>query len=451
MTNSLVAGLPIGNRAQFLAFVASRLNALPSPFPAIAIISVVLPGLAAFRQTYGEVAANYLLHRAYMAVRHFVPDTLIGRLADGQFALSYEFDPEWASIHDIASDLRAAIAGAKGGQDLALAASPCLGAIVHSGHPARGMSLELSTELLHQANLAAHIACGPSQNGFVLYSHAEDVRIRSGTILDQSLRQAIARREFRLHYQPVVDLRTLEMVGMEGLVRWKHPISGLRGPGDFIPEAERSGLIVEIGAAVIEIGIQQIADWLTSGWNPPRVALNVSAAQLQDPGFRSTLLRSVVGGQVAATNLELELTERTLITQSSETRRLLDELREMGISITLDDFGTGYSSLQYLRDLPISKLKIDGAFIRHIATDRRDARLVRTIVELGDALGIAIVAECVEHESQAVALLECGCTTGQGYLYSKPQPADILPRLQSSLRKRHYVAPASCCLVGAAN
>ena len=451
MTSPIVAGLPVGNRTQFLAFVASRLNALPAPFSTLAIISVVLPGFAAFHQTYGEAAANSLLHRAHMAVRQFAPDTMIGRLTDGQFVLSYEFDPDWTTIHDIASDLRTAIAGAKSGHEPALVAAPFLGAVVHSGRPARGMSLELAMDLLHQANLAVQTAPDHGQDGFLLYSHAEDARIRSSTILDQSLRQAIVRQEFRLHYQPVVDLRTLELVGLEGLARWQHPVTGLRSPGDFIPEAERSGLIVEIGAAVIDIGMQQVDDWLASGWKPPRVALNVSAAQLQDPEFRSTLLRAVGRGRVAPTHLELELTERTLITQSKATRRLLDELREMGITVALDDFGTGFSSLQYLRDLPISKVKIDGAFIRHIATDRRDARLVRTIVELGDALGMAIVAECVENESQAAALLECGCTLGQGYLYGRPQPADTLPGLQATLRKRYHDTLAGCVPVEAAN
>jgi EAL domain-containing protein (putative c-di-GMP-specific phosphodiesterase class I) len=451
MTNPIVAGLPIGYRAQFLAFVASRLNALPAPFPAIAIISVVLPGLGAFRQTYGEAAANNLLHRAYMAVRQFTPDTLIGRLAEGQFVLSYEFDPEWTTIHEIASDLRAAIVGVRSGKEPALVAPPYIGAVVHSGRPARGMSLELSTDLLQQANLAVQAAPDHGKDGFMLYSEAEDARIRSSTILDQSLRQAIVRHEFRLHYQPVVDLRTLELVGLEGLVRWQHPISGLRGPGDFIPEAERSGLIVEIGAAVIEIGMKQVDDWLKSGWKPPRVALNVAAAQLQDPEFRSTLLGAVMRGHVTPANIELELTERTLITQSNATRRLLDELREMGMSVAIDDFGTGYSSLQYLRDLPISKVKIDGAFIRHIATDPRDARLVRTIVELGDALGIAIVAECVEHEAQAASLLACGCTLGQGYLYGRPQLPETLPALQSTLRQRYQDTLAGCISGEAAN
>ena len=441
MTLQVAEGAIVHNRSRFLGVVAGLLAALPSPFPDLAVLSISLPGMAAFQQTYGVSAADQLWHRIHAALRRFAPESVFGRIADGQFAMTYEFDSAWTNVEEVASDLRAVIGGSSNGKQLSLVAPPNLGAVVRHGKPPLGTSLEVAAEMLRQANLAVEIASQPGRDGFMLYSAAASEQIRSNTILDHALRRAVADHQFRLHYQPLVDLRTLEMVGLEGLVRWQDPAVGLRGPNDFIPAAESSGLIVQLGAEVIDIAMQQVDAWMTAGWAPPRVAVNVAAPQLQDPGFRDTVLRAVSCGRVNPANLELEMTERTLITWSNSTRRLLDELREMGITLALDDFGTGYSSLQYLRDMPLSKLKIDRAFIRRIATDRRDAALVKTIVGLGDALDLDIVAEGIEEREQAEAVLDCGCTIGQGYLFSRPQPPADLPALQAALRRRHQEAP----------
>jgi EAL domain-containing protein (putative c-di-GMP-specific phosphodiesterase class I)/GGDEF domain-containing protein len=430
----------IHNHAQFLAAVARRLTAMPAPFPDLAVISVVLPGLSALRQTYGTAAAEQLLDRIYSALQRFSPESVIGRSTDAQFAMTYEFDSTWIDVTEIAAEVRAVIDGASNDRQLSAVAPANLGTVVHSGHTARGTALDLATELLRQSDLAVQSASRQGQNGFVLYSAEEDARIRSATVLDQSLRRAVARGDFCLHYQPVVDLRSLEMVGMEGLVRWNSAGGVLRGPNDFIPAAEASGLIVQIGAAVVDIALRQLDAWSSDGWSPPRLAINVAAAQLQDPGFRDAIVRAVSSGRIRPADLELEITERTLITWSSATRRLFDELREMGIGVSLDDFGTGYSSLQYLRDIPIGKLKIDRTFVRNITVEPRDAALVKMIVDLGGALGFEIVAEGIEEVGQAEKLLECGCTIGQGYLYSRPQPAANLPGLQSMLRQRRLSA-----------
>jgi EAL domain-containing protein (putative c-di-GMP-specific phosphodiesterase class I) len=434
-------GLIVGG-THFIAFVAARLAALPSPFPDLVVFSLSLPGIAAFRQTYGNEAADELLQWTYRMARRFAPDAVLGELADDSFSILHEFDQAWVSVPDIAAELREAISGHDAGRRLALIAPPSIGAAVHHGPASRGAALELATELHRRAKLAAQLVPVHGQDGFLLYSPAEDERVRSSTVLSQSLRQAVANHEFRLHYQPLVDLRNLEMVGLEALVRWDQPGSGLRQPASFISEAETTGLIVQIGAQVINVAMQQVDDWIGAGWAPPRVAVNISAIQLQDPDLRSVIFGAIALGQVKPENLELELTERTLITWSNAARLLLDELREMGVTVALDDFGTGYSSLQYLKELPISKLKIDASFVRRIASDRRDAALVKVIVGLGEAFGIDVVAEGIEEVAQAEILLECGCTIGQGYLFSRPRPAQQIPALQLALRQRHQEKPS---------
>ena len=277
------------------------------------------------------------------------------------------------------------------------------------------------------------LALKSGERRFCLYSEAQDAQVRDATMLEQHLRQAVVRSEFLLHYQPSVDLDTSEIVSLEALIRWQSPARGLRSPDEFIPVAEASGLIVQIGATVIDVAVRQVRAWMDADWFPPKLAINVSAAQLMDRDFPSLVTRALERERVDPCQIELEMTERTLVADPASARELLDELRERGVSVALDDFGVGYSSLQYLRDLPISKIKIDRSFVRDIATDRRDLALVKTVVTLGDALGLEVVAEGIETASQLDAVRNCGCHVGQGYFFSRAQPASQVPTLQRQL------------------
>ncbi len=425
------------SRALFLALTANRLSSLPAPYPDLAVISITVPEVVSFQQAYGEAVSDDLSRSICKAVMQFAPEAVLGYVGEGQFALAYEFDRAWTNLEEVVSDLRAIIGSLSHGSAAPLTAAPNFGAAIHNPAARTGSSLESAAELIRQSALAAQLAHSTDDRDLRIYSLEDDKLIRRGVVLDQALRLAVARDEFLVYYQPCIDMRTLAVVGLEGLVRWAAPGAGIRAPKDFIPAAEASGLIVQIGASVFLEGMRQVDRWIAAGWQPPRVAINVSAAQLRDPSFRDMVVNTVTRGRVKPEHLELEMTERTLIVGSMTTRRLLDEFRDLGITIALDDFGTGYSSLQYLRELPITKLKIDRSFIQGITTDKREAALVKTIVGLGDAFGLDVVAEGIEHWDQSEALLECGCFVGQGYLFSHPVPPADLPAFQGSLLSAH--------------
>ncbi len=427
----------------FSAAVASRLSALPSPYPCLAITRIVLPDVPAIRQTYGDGIADQLLERVYASIRKFAPDCVLGTSADGRIMLTYEYDPEWTDLHEVAVDLRSAISDSRRGNWLSFSAPCSIGSSRFSGEVARGASLDLADELIRQADLAAELAIDHGEDGFLLYTVDEDARIRRATILDQLLRDAIMRNEFTLHYQPLVDLRSSEMVSMEALIRWNSPSTGICSPDEFIPAAEKSGLIIQIGAMVIDAAVKQVGAWKSVGWQAPKVAINVSSAQLLNADFCSTLMGALARECVDPSRIELEVTERTLIAAPAAARALLEGLRASGISVALDDFGVGYSSLQYLRDLPISKLKIDRSFVQDVGENDRSRALVKSIVSLGEALGLEVVAEGIETELQAGALLGCGCKFGQGFLFSRPKPPGFMQAISEDLRSR--ARPALIC------
>jgi EAL domain-containing protein (putative c-di-GMP-specific phosphodiesterase class I) len=311
----------------------------------------------------------------------------------------------------------AALPVAVGGRDMA--AAVCVGAALAS--PGCGAG-ELAKRA--QAALAEARRDGPGQ--CCLYSADIDDRMRSRTILRQYLKQALAARRFTMHYQPIVSLDDGRVAGVEALMRWDHPQLGPIPPESFIPLAEESGLIAQIGALALEMALGQAQQWHRDGLRPPRVAVNVSGLQLQRSGFAETVARALAAADAWPEWLELEITEGSLIQGTAETILVLDTLAAMGISLTIDDFGTGYASLRYLRDLPVRTLKIDQVFVRDIAGDRRDARLVAAIVAMARSLDLAVVAEGIETEAQRAALQAAGCRTGQGHLFLPPVPADEL-------------------------
>jgi EAL domain-containing protein (putative c-di-GMP-specific phosphodiesterase class I) len=251
--------------------------------------------------------------------------------------------------------------------------------------------------------------------------------IRARTVLRQTLRQAIAKRQFRLHFQPVVNLTDRRVIGAEALARWEHPEHGLQSPAHFIPAAEETGQIVALGLQVLEMALHQVARWRDAGAGAPRVAVNVSGVQLRRPDFAPVVRRALQQAGVAPTLLELELTEGTLIDSGPQTLATLAELARIGVTLAVDDFGTGYSSLRYLRDLPVHKLKIDQAFVQNVAVDARDASIVAAIVAMARGLGLATTAEGVQTEDQYRRLREVGCEQGQGWLFGAPVRAELFP------------------------
>lgn len=278
----------------------------------------------------------------------------------------------------------------------------------------------LAHELEKRAELSLDEARRMGPGAHCLYRPEIDDRLRHKALLLQSMQRAIEEQQFRLHYQPMVELASGRIVGAEALIRWNHPTLGIQRPDHFIPLAEQSGLIVPLGAWILRDAVLGLRRWQSSGGARPSVAINISAAQLQRGDLLALLDEMLADGDVDPGQIELELTESALVHPSDDVIGLLRMIRGRGFRIAIDDFGTGHSSLQYLRKLPISKLKIDHSFIRQLSPSSSDASTVRAIIGLGKSMNLEVVAEGVETAVQRDFLVSEGCLFGQGYYFSPP-------------------------------
>lgn len=282
-----------------------------------------------------------------------------------------------------------------------------------------------ANDLVKYADSAMYLAKRSGRNSFRFYSKDLTASAEERMRLESDLRRAIERGELELHYQPKVLLDSGVMVGCEALLRWRHPEMGMIPPVRFIPVAEDTGLIVELGRWVMREACQTAAELNADRRSPHKVAINLSVKQFQSAGLVKSIAQILDETGCRAEWVEIEITESLLLDQKDETLQALSELRGMGFSIAIDDFGTGYSALNYLARFPIDTLKIDRSFIN--STDKRNEELVKAILSIARCLGQSVVAEGVETAEQAAFLVANGCGTAQGFLYSKAVPkADIL-------------------------
>jgi diguanylate cyclase (GGDEF)-like protein/PAS domain S-box-containing protein len=269
---------------------------------------------------------------------------------------------------------------------------------------------------------------------YVFYSPEMNARVAQRLHLESRLRKAVTQKEFVLHYQMKVDLATRRIRGLEALIRWNDPESGLISPLDFVPVLEESGLIVEVGRWVFEQTLADTQSWRSLGLEVPRVAVNVSEVQLRQPNFVATVLGALGPAVSHATGIDVEITETMIAQNTGANVQKLLRLREAGLQIFMDDFGTGYSGLSQIAHLPFDALKIDRAFVAGMTISTEHMAIVSAIINLARALRIYVVAEGVETEEQAARLYALGCDEAQGYLFSRPLPAEeisrLLPRLQ---------------------
>jgi diguanylate cyclase (GGDEF)-like protein/PAS domain S-box-containing protein len=284
-------------------------------------------------------------------------------------------------------------------------------------YPRDGRSAE---ELVRNADAAMYQAKDAGRNGYHFYTPELTAAALQRVHLEADLRRALGRGELVVHYQPQIELGSGRLIGAEALVRWRHPEQGLIAPDRFIHLAEDTGLIIELGELVLRAACRQAMDWLASGVPIERIAVNVSAQQVQRSDFVGTVRDVLADTGLPPRHLELEVTETFIMGQAEEGIRALHQLREMGVRLAVDDFGTGYSSLGYLKRLPIHMLKIDRSFVSELHGDSEDLAIAKAVIALGRTLGLQVIAEGVEHDDQAGLLLAEGCHYAQGYLFGRP-------------------------------
>ncbi len=277
--------------------------------------------------------------------------------------------------------------------------------------------------LLKNADAAMYRAKQQGRNNYQLYTPAIGTKAKEQLVLENNLYKALERQEFRLHYQPQFNLQTGELVGMEALIRWQNQELGFISPALFIPIAEEMGLINSIGEWVLWTACAQNRAWQSLGLPPIRMAVNLSALQFQQKNLVKVIAHVLESTKLEPRYLELEITESIAMQDISLTIAVLRTLRSMGIQIAIDDFGTGYSSLSSLKHFPLDKLKIDQSFVRELVTDSYDAAIITALVALGHGLNLEVIAEGVETEEQLAFLHSIKCDAMQGYLLSRPLPA----------------------------
>jgi diguanylate cyclase (GGDEF)-like protein/PAS domain S-box-containing protein len=302
-----------------------------------------------------------------------------------------------------------------GGQDLHID-----GSIGISIYPEDGEDAET---LIKNADTAMYHAKESGRNNFQFFTAEMNLKAVERQSLEGSLRRALEREEFLLHYQPKVDLVTGEITGVEALIRWLQPERGLVPPSQFVPVAEDCGLIVQIGHWVLREACRQARAWQDAGLHFKRISVNVSAAEFRDKGFVEGVRAILSETGLKAHYLDLELTEGVLMEDAESTATVLRELKTMGVHLAVDDFGTGYSSLSYLQQFPIDVLKIDQSFVHRITADSDDSPLVSAIIDMGKNLKKRVIAEGIETQEQLAFLQAHHCAEGQGYLFSRPLAA----------------------------
>ena len=416
-----LTGLP--NRRRLLERLRQYLSASPQSNRLQALLLVDLDNLKTLNDTLGHQTGDLLLQevaRRIAACTHEA-DT-VGRLGSDEFVVLLDGLSEGA-------EEAAAQAKAVGERILASVDQPyqlenreCLSA-ASIGITVFGDRQNSTDDILQQADIALHLAKGAGRNTIRFFSPALQSAINARATLEEDLHQAIKKKQFLLYLQPQVERGHL--TGAEALIRWKHALRGIVPPDEFIPLAEESRLILPIGDWVLETACTQLASWATRKETAHlTISVNISALQFRQPEFVEQVLAALARTGANPRNLKLELTESMLVESFEEVISRMTELKSHGLSFSLDDFGTGYSSLAYLKRLPLDQLKIDRAFIRDMLVDATSGAIAQTIISLGRAMNLSVVAEGVETEEQRGFLAGLGCHSFQGYLFSRPVPVD---------------------------
>ena len=411
----------IPNRMQFQHLLQRGIARARRSGKPLCLFYVDIDHFKEINDTFGHLAGDTTLETVAERLIATLPkDSIIGRLAGDEFAviihgLSSRDEEETASLAQRILD-RLADPFFVQGHEVFMTASMGI-----AYYPKDAPNV---IDLIRNADAALYSAKKSGGNVFSVYTPAMNEASVERLMTKSKLKRAFERDELLVHYQPKYNLETGEVFGAEALVRWELPERGLILPSDFIPIAEETNLIIEIGEWVLDKVCEDFRFWQRSVGSPGRVSVNLSLKQLRQLNFIKRISSILRGHEVSPTSLELEITETTLMENPERTVKLLDQLYGLGLHLAIDDFGTGYSSLSALQQFPISTLKIDKSFVRDIITNPDDATIVDTIIQMGRNLHMDVVAEGVEDELQLGFLQKLGCTYAQGLLFGDPMSAD---------------------------
>lgn len=395
-----------------------------------ALVLLDLDRFKHINESYGHSIGDRLLCAVANNLRLVVrDDDTLARVGGDEFVLLFEDIDNTEHLGFMIERIQSALANAIELPDQCVNMTASMGICVY---PEDGSN---ASELMRNVDAAMYHAKAQGRNTYQFYTEELTHKAFEILSLENDLRQAIKKSELELYYQPQIELETGTIVGAEALLRWKHRTLGTVSPSRFIPIAEESGLIVDIGDWVLEEGCKQIRAWQNKGINLHHLAINVAAMQLIRGGLVERLSNLLALYRIDPKWIELEVTEGFVMDRSEKSIMQLGAIRQLGVSLAIDDFGTGYSSLSYLKDLPMNKLKIDQSFVRGIPDDMADTAITKTILALGVGLDISVIAEGVETEQQSAFLYSAGCHYAQGYLYGKPMPADEFEALLSKKSK----------------
>jgi diguanylate cyclase (GGDEF)-like protein len=386
-------------------------------------VTLLLCDLDHFKEvndTYGHPAGDELLQVAAQRMRETMRKTdILARLGGDEFAIIHLTGSEPQEAHRLAERI------------LAVLQKPfeihgnkvCIGASI--GIACAPVDARSQIDLMKRADLALYAAKGNGRNMFMIYDAAMAEKLEERRTIETEMRKALNSDDFFLHYQPQVNLTTRRIIGFEALARWTHPTRGSVPPGVFIPIAEASGIIIQLGELVLRKACFDAAAW----GGDTIVAVNVAAQQFQWDGFINCVRSALRDSGLPSFRLELEVTETAILNESEKMLAVLHTLRRMNVRLSLDDFGTGYSALNYLQKFPFDKIKIDQSFVRNLGSQGESDAIVRAVANLGMNLGITTIAEGVETEDQAKIVLSASCEEAQGFLFSRPVSVSEVSKL----------------------
>nr|WP_319564612.1 EAL domain-containing protein [uncultured Rhodoferax sp.] len=412
-----LTGLP--NRTLFTELLTHAVQVAEHNGSAFSLLFVDLDNFKTINESLGHSAGDRILVEVAQRLQALLPGVeAMARIGGDEFNVIIEHSADSPGVDLVAQRLIDALSAPY----LTESQSAYIGASVGiAQYPTDGRDAET---LQSQADTALHRAKLQGRGVLRFFSPEMTTLAKARLSLEVDLRRAVERGELRVYYQPQVDMISGKIIGMEALVRWLHPVRGLISPGEFIPLAEECGLIVSLGDWVLNTACQQVRHWSDLGRAPHQTAVNVSAVQFNRGNVLESVKSALSMSGIAAHQLELEITESCVMADRERVFETLAKIRELGVRLSIDDFGTGYSSLAYLQQLQVHKLKVDMSFVRDMTRNSGNASIVKTVIAMGHSLGLEVIAEGVEETEQAHYLRTLDCDVIQGYLISRPLPAD---------------------------